>query len=259
MKNINEILRSATPNERGEINKILNKLVPKQVIEENLELLLIKDSKSLLLLLKTNEIFKIKLSIFVTNAEDLLNTAIYKIKEIDSSPWEEFILNENNLDNFSGIENAKKIIKLINDEFKKYKKNIPKNSSFSKVFSNLLLSTKIKILKMMSPNVFNEVFKTNSKSSIKKTTKEEFIKTLHLIRTIRNFIYHSTFILNNEWRTNITTKFRTKKGKYLTFEETFQQLNKIGIFFGITSLYTNILNEIKKVDKFYKKRIKFDY
>ena len=193
MKTLSEILLDATPPQRTDIEKIIDKTIPSKIVEKRLDLLVERTPIALLSLLKINHLFKTFLLSEVILVEDMLATGVYN--NINGHKTCETILKENEIfplniesNKKEKFENfIKKKAKLQKVPFEIYKKNTLFN-----IFDSSTLGGKIILVGFFDYKIAESLLTLNRT----KHTKKDLINVLEYSKRLRNHVAHNFFVLN---------------------------------------------------------------
>lgn len=126
-----------------------------------------------------------------------------------------------------------------------------KDSNFIEVFLSMTLGRKKAILETFDIKILTKIFPLKNEKFI---NKKEFLKSLELVRRIRNYLSHNSWIINFEWLEEIGEKIYKEKDFYsilLNFDEITMRYGKRNCYTIIRKNYLSNLNdkEIKLLKK----------
>ncbi len=245
---LSEILRTPSE-EKGQINKIIDVLIPREIIERNINFLLVdKTPRSLKMLIDINFIVKSYLIYIVSNIESLIDTWA----QIESRQNKFFDSRLKDLTEEDLIGNLFQSKRKFNDY--KYSKEISKNTSIKEQIANGTLGTKIHILKLFPEEKVKWLYSTKSNKLVSKTmNKESFMDRLITSKEIRNSITHNAFILEPEFWEKIYRKTINKRKNQIKLptrenmiKELFKELEDILKIADYGQLRNRIIKHISR-------------
>ncbi len=203
VKDSKQIMSSSTDGAvKGYINKYIDVLIPREVIDKNIETLLNEYSvDSLKLLLMINSLVKSYLIYIVSDIESLIDTWAYKVSR--TNKFITMKLKEISDDDFiKYLFNSRKKL----NDYKYAESNIlNQNKTILSQITNSTLGKKIYIINFIKHDLIKELFKTK-RSKTHESDVEKYFNNLQTSRKIRNYITHESFVLAPEFWKEIYIK-----------------------------------------------------
>lgn len=225
--NLKKLIAGGTHREKTYINKIVDVLIPSEIIEPLIPILLKEvTSENLYKILKINQNLKSYLIYHFSNVESLIDTWAHimcrdnkyfktKMKNMDKSIIKEHIAGSSN-------------------KVKQLKNKLKDNDSIYKSIVDGTLGRKLSILSSIDPKYFKWFFKTK-KGKSDDALQELFISYLKTCLKLRNMVTHESFIIDEKLWSNIykesinkriNADIDNKKIKTMT-KEIFEEVSKI--------------------------------